>query len=130
MLSPMAIGDRIRAARARLGMSQRTLAEKVGVDKSAVAQWEGGGGGKGIRTENLIETARILQIRPSELLGEETEADSFSTTDTREIALIHLYRQLSEPLKNVHLSLLYAQTGTSEPPKHEGNPRNRKRVGG
>lgn len=128
MLSPMTIGDRIRAARTRLGLSQRALADKVGVDKSAVAQWEGGGGGKGIKVDNLIETARILQIKPSELLGEETNADSFSTNDTREIAVIHLFRLLSEPLKDVHLQLLYAQTGTSKPPEQNSSPGNRKRI--
>jgi transcriptional regulator with XRE-family HTH domain len=69
----MAIGDQIRAARTRLGMTQRALATRIGVDKSAVAQWEGGGGGKGIRTQNLVKVARVLQIKPSSLLGEDTD---------------------------------------------------------
>ena len=127
-LPAMDIGDRIREARTRLGLSQRALAEKIGVAKSAVAQWEGGGGGKGIKIANLIETARILQIKPSELLGEGAVADGFSTSDTREIAVVHLFRLLSEPLKDVHLRLLYAQTGTSQPPEQKNHPGNRKRV--
>lgn len=35
-------GDNIRAARKRAGMSQRDLAEKIGVKPSAVCQWEKG----------------------------------------------------------------------------------------
>lgn len=125
----MGIGDRIRAARNRLGISQRTLADRVGVDKSAVAQWEGGGGGKGIKTQNLVEAARILQIRPSELLGEETADDTMPITDPREVTLVSLFRLLPESLKDIHVQLLYAQTGTAEPPKQQRSPRNRKRVG-
>lgn len=124
----MEIGNRIREARRRLGLTQRALAERVGVDKSAVAQWEGGGGGKGIKTDNLIEVARILQVKPSELLGEPTQADVMELTDPREMTVVSLFRKLSERLKDVHLHLLYAQTGTSEPPEQESNPGNRKRI--
>lgn len=133
MVSAMTIGDRIRAARTRLGLTQRVLAERLGVDKSAVAQWEGGGGGKGIKTSNLVEAARVLQIKPSELLGEGAGADSNSVDkmeilDPKEIALVSLYRRLPARLKDVHLQLLYAQTGTSQPPEEQANPGNRKRI--
>lgn len=128
MLPCMTIGDEIRAARKRQKLSQRVLAEKIGVDKSAVAQWEGGGTGTGgIRTENLIEAARILQVKPSQLLGEPSEADTLVVSDTREITVVSLFRVLSEELKDVHLRLLYAQTG--DLPKEQGSPRNRKRIG-
>lgn len=129
MLIGMEIGDQIREARRRLGLSQRALADKVGVDKSAVAQWEGGGGGKGIKTDNLIEVARVLQVRPSQLLGEPTDADRMELTDTREMTVITLYRRLDESLKQVHLQLLYAQTGASPPPEQKSGPGNRKRIG-
>ena len=126
----MDIGDRIRAARQSVGLSQRALAEKIGVDKSAVAQWEGGGGGKGIKIDNLIEVARVLQIRPSQLLGDAAPADAMALSDPREIAVVSLFRRLSRPLQDVHLQLLYAQTGT-EPgdlSKLHSAPGNRKRV--
>ncbi|HEX3399401.1 MAG TPA: helix-turn-helix transcriptional regulator, partial [Acetobacteraceae bacterium] len=80
----MSISDRIRAARARAGLSQRALAALLGVDKSAVAQWEGGGGGAGIRTANLVELARVLGVRPSELLGEASPADQLVLDDPDE----------------------------------------------
>jgi transcriptional regulator with XRE-family HTH domain len=125
----MKIGDRIRAARNKIGMSQRELAAKVKVDKSAVAQWEGGGGGKGIRTANLVEVARVLQIKPSELLDGDDRLDSLTTTSPQEIAVITLYRLLSPALQDVHLRLLYAQTGSGHPPEQESRPGDRKIVG-
>lgn len=126
----MSIGDQIRTARTQLGLSQRALAEKIGVDKSAVAQWEGGGGGKGIRVDNLIEAARILQIKPSVLLGEDSDADTMKLTNEREITIISLYRRLDERLKDIHLQLLYSHAGTipSQPPEQKRRPRNGKRV--
>lgn len=114
----------------QLGLSQRALAEKIGVDKSAVAQWEGGGGGKGIRTDNLIEAARVLQIKPSVLLGEDSDADTMKLTNEREITVISLYRRLDESLKDIHLQLLYSHAGTvpSQPSEQKRRPRNGKRV--
>lgn len=129
MLAVVEIGDRIRKARQRLGLSQRALAAKIDVDKSAVAQWEGGGGGKGIKTDNLIAVARVLQVRASDLLGEESDADRMVLTDAREIALVSLFQRLPEALKQVHLQLLYAQTDPGDPPKQDSSPGNRKRTG-
>jgi transcriptional regulator with XRE-family HTH domain len=130
MLPIMGIGDQIRAARTRLGLTQRALADQVGVDKSAVAQWEGGGGGKGIRTQNLVEVARVLQIKPSSLLGEDTDADTMKLTDEREITVISLYRRLNEGLKDIHLQLLYSHAGAipGQPPKQKRRPRYSKRM--
>jgi transcriptional regulator with XRE-family HTH domain len=130
MLPVMAIGDQIRAARIRLGMTQRALATQIGVDKSAVAQWEGGGGGKGIRTQNLIEVARVLQIKPSELLGEDTAADTMNLTDQREMTVVTLYRHLTESLRVIHLQLLYSHAGMvpGQPAKQKRRPRNSKRM--
>jgi transcriptional regulator with XRE-family HTH domain len=128
MLHCMKVGDRIREARTRLGWSQRAFAAQIGVHNSAVAQWEGGGGGKGITLDNLIKAARVLQIKPSELLGEKAASDSFCIDDPREIALVQLFRGMPEALKDVHLRLLYVQAGVSEPPEQKGNPGNRKRI--
>jgi len=100
------IGDRIRSARTKAGLTQRALAARMGVDKSAVAQWEGGGGGTGIKTSNLIELARILGVRPSELLGEPTSEDQLVLEDTEEITLMTLYRRLPQKQRDIYRQLL------------------------
>ena len=122
------IGDRIRAARAKAGMTQRSLAMRLGVDKSAVAQWEGGGGGSGIKTSNLIELARILGVRPSELLGEPTPADHMTLDDTDEIALLVLYRRLPARQRGIYRQLLEIGIDRGHFSDDEGNVEERRRV--
>lgn len=117
------IADRIRAARKKAGLTQRALAALLGVDKSAVAQWEGGGGGAGIKMANLVEVARICGVRPSELLGEPSQADKLVIDDIDEITLVTLFRSLPKELRTAHLNLLrvnsdpghLAQRGRDEP---------------
>lgn len=57
------IGERIREARSRAGMTQRTLAELVGVSASAVTQWESGST-KGLKPDNLFSVADALRVSP------------------------------------------------------------------
>jgi transcriptional regulator with XRE-family HTH domain len=121
------ISDRIRAARTKAGLTQRALAARLGVDKSAVAQWEGGGGGVGIKTSNLVEVARVLGVRPSDLLGEPSHADRLVLEDTDEITLVTLFRGLPKALREAHLRLLYvssdpgnvAQLSSHEPDRRQ-----------
>jgi transcriptional regulator with XRE-family HTH domain len=128
----MDVGDRIRAARRNLGLSQRDVASAVGVSHGAVARWEGGGGGNGIATDNLVKIARVLQIRASSLLGEEAgvDHDAIAISDPREIALIELFRRLSPKLREIHLNLLYENVGviSSGQPQQEGNPPKRRKI--
>jgi transcriptional regulator with XRE-family HTH domain len=120
------IGDRIRAARQRVGITQRALAELLGVNKSAVAQWEGGGGGTGIKTSNLVELARVLGIKPSELLGAPTPDDQLLLESEDEIALITLYRRLSKELQGIHLRMMATQVTESQPSERPRRPLNRR----
>ena len=122
----MQIGDQIRAARRRLGWTQRQLAKIVGVSPGAVAGWEGGGGGKGISTDHLAKVARVLQLPVSELLGERPN-DGLLLTDKAEIAVIELFRRLPPGLRKAHLRLLYEQVG-GDTPHEERRPSDRRRV--
>ena len=60
------MGAKIRELREKRGMSQKELADALGLDQSAVAQWETG------RTEptifNLRRLADLLGISPGDLL--------------------------------------------------------------
>lgn len=65
---------KIAERRAELGMTQKTLAEKIGVSQGAVAQWEAGLTGP--RRTKWPELAKILQCSVADLLeleGEEVE---------------------------------------------------------
>lgn len=57
------IGERLRWARARTGLSQRELARKVGVDKQSIWKWE---------TQGSIPLADMMPIL-AHALGVESE---------------------------------------------------------
>ena len=61
-------GDRLKRFRKAAGLSQRELAEKIGVIHSNVNFWENNG--KLPRSDVLVPMARALGVTVEELLGE------------------------------------------------------------
>jgi transcriptional regulator with XRE-family HTH domain len=57
----MTIGDRIRNARNKLAMTQKQLADEVGVSRTAVTQWENGII-RSLRPHNLVAAADALGV--------------------------------------------------------------------
>lgn len=55
------MAERIKQARTRAELSHQKLAEKVGVSRAAVAQWESGDT-KGLRPDNLVAAADALGV--------------------------------------------------------------------
>jgi transcriptional regulator with XRE-family HTH domain len=62
--SKHAIGERIKQARLQSGLQQLEVAERCGVSRAAVSNWENG---LGIKSLNLIEYARVVGV-PAEWL--------------------------------------------------------------
>jgi transcriptional regulator with XRE-family HTH domain len=92
------IGERIRTARERAGLTQAALALKVGVTRSAVAQWETGRAGQ-VGT-HLAQIAAVLgvgiehlMLGGSERLLEREFGTQALTGD--EMAMLRLYRACS-----------------------------------
>lgn len=69
------IGEKIRAARRNMTMSQAALAREIGVKQSTIASWEKG------RTEPDTVTvgrlAQVLKVTTSYLLGIQSEENVF-----------------------------------------------------
>ena len=61
------LGQRIRAQRIRLGMTQEELAEALFVEKSMISYYENDK--KEMRASGLAEMAKVLQTTPNYLLG-------------------------------------------------------------
>lgn len=57
----LSLSTRIRRARSRVGLTQRALAEAVGVGPSAVGQWEGRGATVP-SVENLLRIAHVTGV--------------------------------------------------------------------
>ena len=64
----MTVGERIREARERQGLSQEELAKRLGLkDKSSVCKIERSG--DNISTKSIKKYASVLNIKPSALMG-------------------------------------------------------------
>lgn len=73
----MDIGKKIKEARKNKGMTQEELGNIVGVQKSAIAKYESGRV-VNIKRSTLQKIASALNIRPSELVFEDSPKDSAS----------------------------------------------------
>ncbi|MBX5455110.1 MAG: helix-turn-helix domain-containing protein [Acidobacteriia bacterium] len=81
-------GERIRQARLERGMTQEELAERVGVSRSAVAQWETDRAGQ--VGAHLTRIAQVLGVGAEYLLSGTQESARGD-----ELALLRLYRACS-----------------------------------
>lgn len=107
----MDIGDRIRAARERAGLTQKQLAEAVGVSDVAVTLWENRKNRRGITNEHLEKVAEILGVTMGVLLGEKqprplvTRARmSTVVVSQAEKTLLELFRGFSQELQLLQLA--------------------------
>ena len=104
----------IRHHRLLLGIEQKELAERIGVHKNAISNWERG---RSRPDFNLIPAiCKALAVSPYELLGMESPAVQITP---REEGLVRKYRKLEERFK-AHIdivmdSLVQAQEAENEP---------------
>jgi transcriptional regulator with XRE-family HTH domain len=85
------IGERIREARLRAGLQQFEVAERCGVSRGAVSNWENG---QGIKSQNLIEYARVVGV-PAEWLITGARNESIEVTSTSDLDPIQLQRLIA-----------------------------------
>ena len=91
MNTPQDIGTRIRAVRRDRGLTQDDLADRVGVSRSAVAQWETGRTGQ--ITGNLSRIADVLEINVEFLMYGDDKRAAAEVRQGDELALLRLYRE-------------------------------------
>jgi transcriptional regulator with XRE-family HTH domain len=86
---------RIREIRRSRGMTQDELARRVGVSRSAIAQWETDRTGQ-VRA-NLARVAAVLGVSIGYLLTGDSDTGLVNVETADERALLSLYRQIREP---------------------------------
>lgn len=106
----MDVGQRIKRARERIGWSQARLGDFVGLSKSAISQWENGHTRP--QHENMEKAVRALGLPAGELFGDK-EPTGLVVKDRRELALLELFRGLSDEGREHTLRFLYAMIGES-----------------
>jgi transcriptional regulator with XRE-family HTH domain len=67
----VSVGDHIRYARRKLGLSQQDLATRVGVTRSTIIQWESGATEPSSKKLGLV--AHVVGLRLDELLADPPE---------------------------------------------------------
>lgn len=94
------IGIRIRKYRELRGLSQKELADLIGVSNSRVSNWE-----QGINRPNadiISDLCRALDVSPSELLDIQISTDSLNEQERK---LISAYRSRPELQEAVNILL-------------------------
>lgn len=94
------IGNRIRKHRESLGISQRQLAEQIGVSNGRISNWE-----QGLNrpdADMLTELCRVLKVSPSSLLGVKLFTDELSDIEWK---IIQAYREKTDLQKAVNILL-------------------------
>lgn len=98
----MTTGEIIKQLRKEKRMTQEELAERIGVQKSAVAKWETGRT-QNLKRETLDALAILFGVQPSYLLDGKGER---LMLDADEIELIKNYRNAPESIRNAINTLL------------------------
>lgn len=94
------IGNRIRKYREECKLSQKDLAQKLGVSNSRVSNWE-----QGINRPDadiLADLCRILNVSPSELLDVHLTDDELSEQERK---IIRAYRKNPDRQQAVNILL-------------------------
>src|SRR3954462_14939567 len=91
MDTPLSIGQRVKTERLERGLTQDELAQRVGVSRSAVAQWETGRAGQ--LTGNLARIAAVLDTSVEHLMHGGDKRAPLQPQLGDEIALLRLYRE-------------------------------------
>lgn len=94
------IGSRIRKYREKQGLSQKELAEKLGVSNSRVSNWEQGTNRPD--ADFLADICSILNVSPSELLNVRLTSDELTEQERK---VVEQYRAKPELQHAVHILL-------------------------
>jgi len=104
------LGKRIALCRKQARLSQAKLAEKLGVTPTAIACWENGK--NGISIEAAMDLCRVLNVRPSILLGSSIPNDTFSP---EALDLVWIFDTLDPHSKSVVLAVARAEAKRPQP---------------
>lgn len=96
------IGSRIRRFREERGLSQKQLAELIGVKNNRVSNWE-----QGLNRPDadiLAALCRALQVSPSELLDVRLVDDELNAQE-RKVIMAYRAKQELQPAVNILLGI-------------------------
>lgn len=92
-------GERIKAYRKAMKLSQKELGEKIGALNTSISNWENNLNMP--NADQIMALCEVFGISPRELLGANEDA-----LDPEEVEMIKQYRSLSKTRKAVVLNLI------------------------
>ena len=94
----MLIGERIKARRLQIDMSQDELAKKVGYkSRSSINKIELDG--RGLPYPKIVKIAEALQVTPGYLMGWEDDKEEIPAGDDRDSEIIRMFSELTDDEK-------------------------------
>ena len=110
-INEMKMSDTIKNLRVESGLTQEELANKLGLQKSAIAKYESGKV-ENIKRSIIQEMANIFSVSPSELMGwgeEEKTADILvEITENKDLQIL-VERAMKLSSKNLEQLLKYSE---------------------
>ena len=109
----MSIGSRIKERREQLGMTQRQLADKLGVTKSAICNYENGTSKP--KEDVLLNVFKVLSVDPNYIYQDSVDVTEVSKKDVimKNIRLF-LYYLSDEDLTNLYDYLEFLKWRTAK----------------
>jgi len=92
-----AIGKNLQSMRKRRGLTQKELAEKIGMTRESIAAYEAGR--SHLMDTTLLDVASVLRVSVNEILGLERRASEPLITSRRWAKRMALIENLPEPVK-------------------------------
>jgi transcriptional regulator with XRE-family HTH domain len=117
----MDIASVIRDGRREKRLSQRALAERMGVAPSAVAQWETGITNPSLA--NRVDLAAILSVPFASLLPEAADIGQVSSKDPQTIILVRKFEGLPPRVREAILMQVVATAESLEAVPSEDGPK-------
>jgi len=92
-----AIGKNLQSMRKRRGLTQKDLAEKIGMTRESIAAYEAGR--SHLMDTTLLDMASVLRVSVNEILGLERRSSEPLITSRRWAKRMALIENLPEPVK-------------------------------
>ena len=97
------IGKKLRDRRIELSLTQRDVANHVGVTEATVSRWESGEIDN-MRRDKIASLAKVLQVSPLLIMG--ADDCDYSVNSSEEIKLLDGYRNLDSSGKQLVASMV------------------------
>ena len=115
----MSFGQRLRERREELGLSRQELADRLGVTRSAIGNYEGGY--NAVREDILLRLFDILDVDPNYLYQDSFSGESFLCS-AEERTLVERYRQMSWSGRQAITAVIDALLGYQSDMEQETEP--------